>query len=105
MQGKKKKQIMGIFFKPYCLTHHLLETRGWREQKFPKSDRQFSPAAYNLFYSPSPDTVEEESKKCCTSLGPGKEDQNVLPVEEQELILLKQPLLHIAKSELRYTTK
>lgn len=34
----KKKQMMGIFSEPYCLPYPLLETRGWREQKFPQSE-------------------------------------------------------------------
>lgn len=64
--GEKKKQIMGIFSEPCCLTHHLLGTRDWKEQEFPQSKWQFSPAANNLFFSPSPDIVEEEQKKRCT---------------------------------------
>lgn len=67
----KKPQIMGIFSEPCCLMgifsepclHHLLDTRDWKEQEFPQSKRQFSPAAYNLFYSPSPDIWQEEQKK------------------------------------------
>lgn len=62
MQGKKT-QIMGIFSEPCCLTHHLLDTRDWKEQEFPQSKWQFSPAAYNLFYFPSPDIWPEEQKK------------------------------------------
>lgn len=61
--GEKKKQIMGIFSEPCCLTDHLLDTRDWKEQEFPQSKRQLSPAAYNLFYSPLPDNVEEEQKE------------------------------------------
>lgn len=70
---------MGIFSEP-CL-HHLLDTRDWKEQEFPQSKRQFSPAAYNLFYSPSPDIWQEEQKKVLLFTH-GKE--NVLLVEGQK---------------------
>lgn len=62
---------MGIFTEPCCLTQ---AERDWKEQAFPQSKRQLSPAAYNLFYSPLSDTVEEE-QKCCT-LHMEKEDHN-----------------------------
>lgn len=87
-RGKEEtNNICFIFSEPCCLTHHLRKSvfpRDWKEQEFPQSKWPFSPAAFNLFYSPF---CGGGTKKCVALYSWNRKIKMAFFVEAQKLIL------------------